>query len=142
MRTNRSLFIPSAAPTLPALENLAGANKDAGASLALLPREINLDRARRPFLPSVQHLIWTGPDAVTGAANSALCSTEDHGWLTPVTAREASLRSALATKAAVAEQRLVPACGLSPLALLMPFEANSRVLLSHEASSVGLLPFT
>jgi hypothetical protein len=81
---------------LPAMGNLGGALNLGGPSspLASLASGLGLLRGGIAAAPA-QHLLWTGPDALTGAGFTSLATTEDMGWLTPVSAREALARSAL-----------------------------------------------
>lgn len=129
----------------PSLENLSGVFRP---SLAPnLTGILNLDYLQGPRSLLTQHLLWTGPDAVTGAVNTSLGSTEDHGWVSPVTASESSLRSALGVRAEVASflrpNSFKPASvGVVGGAFLMPFDLNARLLLSHSARGGTPLPFT
>jgi len=133
---------------LPDLENISGGLKSGVNSplpASTLSR-LDLNNLRGPSLPSTQHMVWTGPDAVTGGGSTALGSTEDHGWVSPVAAREASLRSALAVKASLLSfLELSPSTqklgGASHGSFLLPFDLNSRTLLNHPGSWVGL-PFS
>lgn len=145
-RAPRSLLSTPVSQALPSIENLSGSTK---ANLSRPFKNLaglSLDHLRGPVKPSTQHLLWTGPDAITGAGSMAIGSTEDHGWVSPVTARESSLRSALAVKASTI---LYLQSNLNPLnpsvpttALLLPFDLNARCLISHNSRLSGALPFT
>lgn len=109
-------------------------------------KALNLDYLRGPSKPSSQHMLWTGPDAVTGGGNTSLASTEDHGWISPVTARESALRSSLAVKGSLvsylhANHKNSAQTGLPRCSLLLPFDLHARFVLSHPSGNVGL-PFT
>lgn len=130
--------------TLPGLENLSGFAKINPRSPFDGLTDLDLNHLRSPAKPLPQHLLWTGPDAVTGAGSMAIGSTEDHGWISPVTARESSLRSALAVRGS-AIPYLQANSGLAnqtSLSLLLPFDLNARYLISHNSRQVTSFPFT
>lgn len=134
-----------ATPTLPSLTNLAGAPERPAPSAVeagLVSRTPTLDHLRAPVTPRAQHLIWTGPDATTGAGATSLGSTEDQGWSSPTTAREASLRSARAAQATQGGSGLPAALGPT-CPLLLPLDAHARALLAHPTGApLAQLPFT
>ena len=126
------------APGRPLLAHLSGALAEGRplAPQAPLAEGLDLLRGAQPSRPG-QLLLWTGPDAVTGAGSTALASTEDMGWLTPLPAREATARATLATGHAWAET-LPPRAleGRTPGPLLLPFDLTARDLLAHVGGSV------
>ena len=88
-------------PLAPSLQHLGGSLSlgrplEAGSPLL---GNMALLRGAIAQAPS-QALLWTGGDALTGAGLTALASTEDMGWLTPVPAREATARATLAVRGA------------------------------------------
>lgn len=80
-----------------------------------------------------------------GAWFTSLNSTEDHGWVSPVMARESALRSSLNIRSAVKSQP-----DLSPLGskdpsfspLLLPLDVNARALLGHVSHQAAAMPWT
>ncbi len=70
-------------------------------------------------------------------------SSEEHGWLSPVFAREAGTRAALAARAAMDSALPLAArpVGLGA-PLLLPFDAHARRLLQHGMPATRGLPFT
>lgn len=128
-------LVPPSPSALPALENLAGSVVLSEGALPLVT--LAYPQSGAPSIPltmpkpSMQRLIWAGPDA--GAGETGLSSAEEHGWLSPVPAREITLRSAHAVcstwEALVsgAVRRALPAASSAP-ALLMPFDAHARRL--------------
>ena len=121
------------APGRPLLGHLSGALAEGRplAPLAPLAEGLDLLRGAQPRTPG-QLLLWTGPDAVTGSGSTALASTEDMGWLTPLPAREATARATLATSHAWAEALPAQAlAGRAPGPLLLPFDLTARDLLAH-----------
>jgi len=64
---------------LPGLDNVAGAVKAPFGLPRGGSKSLNLSHLRAPAKPAAQHLLWTGPEAVTGAGVTAIGSTEDHG---------------------------------------------------------------
>lgn len=140
LRGARSPLVAPAPSLAPALGNLGGAASEGRPVYPLAAVAAGLDALRggRATAPA-QHLLWTGPDAVTGAGFTALASTEDMGWLTPVPAREASTRAALGVAQAWAGR--LPACGTAgraPGALLAPFDVAARSLWSHVGGGLPL----
>ena len=91
--------MPPSAGALPALENLAGSVALSEGALPLVTLAYPQSGAPAVPLtlpkPSMQRLIWAGPAA--GSAGTGLSSAEEHGWLSPVPAREITLRAAHAT---------------------------------------------
>jgi hypothetical protein len=128
---------------LPSLENLSGAFKNEIQGTFEAFKAINLDFLRGPSTPSPQHVLWAGADAVTGGGANSLASTEDHGWISPVTARESAQRSSLAVKSSLIAylQRNSTQAGSAQCPLLLPFDLNARFVLNHPSRS-GALPFT
>lgn len=134
----------------PALENL-GASRGQGRALspeALSPKKgLPLGGLRAPTAAlKHQQLLWSGPDALTGAGFTCLASTEDAGWLTPVPAREALAR-ATAALAPSCRSGNGPFAAANPAPLLFAFDLSSRALFGHAAlASAGVsslqLPFT
>ena len=146
-RESRTLLSPSYAPALPTLDNLSGSSLVPNTEASSCP-DIDLGFLRYPLKPSKQHLLWAGADASTGAGSTSLGSTEDHGWVSPVPAREASLRSALASRSSASQAPLFSSAAFSltaAVAPLLPFDVNARALLAHPTgapSLLGTLPFT
>lgn len=129
-----------AAPRRPVLAHLSGCLAEGRPLGPLAPLAANLEllRAGGASAPA-QLLLWTGPDAATGAGFSALASTEDMGWLTPVPAREVTTRATLATRGAWAGTLPAEALpGQKPGPLLLPFDLAARDLFAHNGGGVPL----
>jgi heme/copper-type cytochrome/quinol oxidase subunit 2 len=92
-------------------------------------------------IPSPQHLLWTGPDALTGSFFSSLCSTEDFGWTTPLMANESLSRSANSQRREARSffMSTTNTARLGSTLLSLPFDLSARALLNHSRGTEGLL---
>lgn len=137
----------TAAPLRPTIANIAGSRAPGRrlGPLQLLGSKADLSLLRLPApAPTPQSFLWTGPDAITGAGLTSLMSTEDAGWLTPVSAREALTRAAAAFNASKCVGKAKQSLPLAPLPFM--FDLQARALLSHSLRPLGggegaLLPF-
>lgn len=126
---------PLQSAALPAAANITahGSECPLGGEANSIMQSADLNYLRGPS-HRPQHVLWAGADATTGAGATTLGTSEDHGWLSPVTAREALLRSALAVRAGW-EAHASASAGLpttvTACPLLLPFDVNARVLMSH-----------
>lgn len=78
-RAERPLLSVLQAPGLPTIDNVSGTPNPDSKLIKTSPLALNLNHLRGPLSPSTQHLVWTGPEALTGAGLTSLGSTEDHG---------------------------------------------------------------